>query len=464
MRCIATIINANTNFKEKTDMKESFLNVNDLRFEGKSDSETISNALKEAENGDVRTVVIPRKNRRTKKDVWIIDKAILLPNDVCVLMDDCRLRLADGVYDNIFRNKNMYTETASTKEGEQHGIRIIGRGEAVLDGGEDNGLREQTWDGSDPAPRTGCLILLNNVREYCIENIACEQMRYWAIDQIACRYGRISNIRFDAKRHRPNQDGIDLRIGCYAITVENVTGYTGDDVVALSAFPCGGDAAFLPKGRSADIHGITVKNIRATTNQTLVALRNNDGAKIYDITIENVEDTGDGHEPWGCVRIGENNWYTKRPVRMGELYGITVRNVRARARGCVYVEGALSNSHISDIYAGGTTLYAVSSYRAEAFFDETNIVVEPGVSMENVVMENIFYYGSSEYTENPNDKYSELTFPNEKFAGCAIDFRCLRKDDKISNVVLKKVFTERGRVKALIKEDMKKYFTFEDAR
>ena len=425
------------------------------RFRAESDSATIQNAINAAAaaSGKRRAVVIPRANARTGGDVWNIEKTLLLPNEITIFLDGCHLRLADGVYENIFRNVNMYADGYQKPENEQHGIRIVGLGDATLDGGLDNGLREQLWTEDKPLPQTGCLILFSHVRDYEIRDIKCRRMRYWAIDQIGCRNGRLSGIDFDFVERHPNQDGINFRVGCHHITVEDITGVTGDDVIALSAFPCGLDKRFLPEGWAPDIHDIRVSRVHATTVATIVALRATDGAKIYNIDIEDIVDTGNAvTKPWGAVRLGENNWYRHRPAQMGEMDNIRVRGVRAFGKGTVYLAAALSNAHISDIYAAGNTLYAVSTYQGAQTFWETGNTILPGVSLCNVVIENVRYEGKSIYREHPEDRYAELTFPGEKFGGCALDFRCLRDGDVMENVTLRHIRAREGAPLLLARE------------
>ena len=428
-------------------------NVNDSRFRADTDSATIQNAINATREGSCRTVVIPRYNARTGEDRWVIDKTLLLPNDITVYLDDCFLTLADGVYENIFRNENMYREGSLLPEQEQHDIRILGLGDAILDGGKDNGLREQGWTSEKPLPITGCLILFNHVRDYVLQGFRCQHMRYWAINQIGCRRGRIANIDFDFMDRHPNQDGINFRLGCSEIVVEHITGVTGDDVIALSAFPLSRDQELLSKGRLPDIHHIRITDVRATTVATVVALRTTDGAKIHHVSIENVTDIGKTViKPWGVVRLGENNWFKKRPAAMGEMDSITVRNIRAFGKGCIYLGGALSNAHISNIYAEGNTLYAVSTYQGVQTFGETGNEILPGVSLQNVVIEKVYYTGKSIYREHPEDRYTELTYLGEKFGGCALDFRCLRDTDIVKNVILRDIYARRGAPLLLAKE------------
>lgn len=414
------------------------LNPNEFKFA--TDSENIQHAVDAAAAGYDHTVVIPMFNARTGSTIWEIGKTILLPNEVTVILDGCHLRLQDGVFENIFRNKNMYTPAALTEEGEQYGIHIIGRNGAVLDGGNDNGAREQEFrHGRGPHPRTGNLILLNNVRDYSIEGIKCINMRYWAINQIACRNGRLKHISFFNGEHRPNQDGINLRIGCHDIIIEDITGRTGDDVVALSAFPGVNDGQFLPKGRLPDIHHVTVRDVYAQTRQTIVALRNNDGAKLYHILLENISDCGGEYAPWGVVRIGENNYYKNRSSILGETYDITLRNIRSLSKGTIFLSASLMDSHISDVYAGGDSMYAVSTYQPTFVFWENDCTVSGGVTMKNVLIENVYYNGKAAYCNS-----EQLTEPGVPFSGCALDFRKMRDTDTMENVRFRNINVKDG--------------------
>ena len=342
----------------------------------------------------------------------------------------------------------MYSDLGMTQEGEQYGIHIIGQGNAELDGGNPNDLREATSrkDGR-PHVRFNNLILLHNVRDYSIENLRCTHQRWWAINQICCRRGYINRIDFFNGDKIPNQDGINLRIGCHEITIENITGRTGDDVVALTALPMCGDGQLLVEGRDPDIHDVTIRNVCAHTMQTVVALRNCDGAQMYRITIENITDCGGPYFAWGVVRIGENNYYKQRPNRLGETREITVRGVKAIARGTVYIASSLKDSHISDVWATGTTRYGVSTFLPSLVSGETKCWVEGGVTMENVVVDNIHYCGSC---GNPQDR--GIANPGEVFDGAALDFRCMRDSDSLKNVVFRDIFAREGAEIAVARE------------
>ena len=84
-----------------------YITPNDENIMAKTDSESIQNAINEAKRSGFDKVVIPRMNMRTNKALWEIDKAVLLPDDIEIVLDNCYIRQADGCVDNVFRNENL---------------------------------------------------------------------------------------------------------------------------------------------------------------------------------------------------------------------------------------------------------------------------------------------------------------------------------------------------------------------
>lgn len=416
----------------------AYITPNDVGIRAENDWQSIMNAIAAATavNSENRVVRIPRLNARTGEPLWVLEKTILLPSDITILLDGCHLRLADGVMCNLFRNENAYLPIGKTSEGEQTGIHIIGQGNAVLDGGNHNGLTEVTMrQPGMPHVRNNNLILLINVSHYSLKGFRCIRMRYWAINQIFCRRGYVGHIDFDVQKRVRNQDGVNLRIGCSDILIEHITGQTGDDVVALTALPFCTDEEFTIPGRDVDIHDVTIRDVRANTHCDVVALRNADGAKLYRVQVENITDMGPFY-PWGVVLVGESNYYKHRASLPGETYDITVRNVFSRANGTVFLGASLTDSHISGVYARGDAMYALSTYDDDNIDNETQCVRRGGVTMKNVVIENIHY----------NAKPAEhgqwrLPKPDEGYPGYAIDLQHMRDADTLENVVVRDVFT-----------------------
>ena len=412
-------------------------------MDAQSDSSAIQDAIKTAISTGVNCVLIPKKEN---SQYWEIDKTVLLPSNITIILDDCHLRLKDGVFENIFRNENMYKEDTYTLDGEQDNIHIIGRGSAVLDGGNPNGLTEATSEKNGmPHVRNNNLILLHNVSNYVLEGFKLINQRWWAINQLFCRNGRLSHLSFFNGKLQHNQDGINLRVGCNNILIEDITGRTGDDTIALSAFPKGKDIQFKVEGKDADIHDVIIRDIRASTRQTIVAMRNNDGAQLYRIVVENVFDvTPSEYTPWGVVKIGENNYYRERSSILGETREITLRNIHSQGAGCIFLGASLQDSSISNVYASGGTMHAISTFLPEMVFAENNCSICGGIDMKNVIIENVFYNGSAAYCDDMGDgSYkNRYTYPGKPFSGCALDFRCMRAGDRLQNVIFRNIFTD----------------------
>lgn len=448
----------------------AYVTPNDPGIIGDTDSQSIQRAIAAAKSSGCNTVLIPRICARTGLAVWNIDRAILLPSDITVLLDNCHLRLVDDVYQNIFRNENLFNPIGLTEAGEQHDIHIIGIGNAILDGGNPNDLREATSskDGR-PHVRLNNLILLHNVRDYSIENLSCLNMRWWAINQLFCRRGYLNRLYFWNGEKIPNQDGVNLRIGCHDITVENISGRTGDDTVALTALPLCSDKTLYVAGKSVDIHDVIVRNVRSHTEQTIVALRNQDGAKLYNITIENISDTGGIYHPWGVLRIGENNYFRERLSCLGETYNIRVRGVTSRTGGTVMLGATLANSHISDVCAGGSAYHAVSTFMIPAVSRETKNHFFGGITMENVTFDNIRYNAELPHGDTLNWRSdARFSYPTEiidgvdyiakfnaqPYYGAALDFRHMQPFHTLKNVVFRDIYAREG-VERFVTEGLK---------
>ena len=82
-------------------MKE-FISVNEQSLFGANDSETIQNAIAEAEKDGCRKIVIPRYNARTDCTEWRIPVSIKLPSNFEVVLDNCYMVQETGVFENMF--------------------------------------------------------------------------------------------------------------------------------------------------------------------------------------------------------------------------------------------------------------------------------------------------------------------------------------------------------------------------
>ena len=306
---------------------------------------------------------------------WEIDRAIRLPSEFTLVLDGCHLRMKDGCYDNLFVNEHHDTDVGRTCSGTDRNIALVGKNGAILDGGKYNGLSEKTQlkNGLPPIWKNN-LLLFTNVDGFRVEGISCHNQRWWALCFIYCRNGSLADIDFRASdigidengneyhglqsaRYGEvlvkNADGIDLRQGCHDISIENITGFTEDDSIALTALNGRLEAAFSVEGLPPDISNITVRNVRTAAFCTNVRLLNQGGTRLHDILIDGVYDTS-AHSPhmdrgiYG-VRIGDTRLYGNRHATCDETYNITVRNVRSRGQFALHLAGEIGNLVLENI-------------------------------------------------------------------------------------------------------------------
>lgn len=337
----------------------------------KGGSVYISAKIAEAIGNNSRSAVV--------SGCWEIDEAIRLPSDFTLILENAHLRMADGVYANMFVNAHHGTDAGSTVDGTDRNISLLGRGTAVLDGGQYNGLSEKTQlqNGLPPIWKNN-LLLFTNVDGFRVSGIACRNQRWWALNFVYCRNGYIGNIDFCAndaavdangqeyhglKRDKYNEvlvknaDGIDLRQGCRNILIENITGFTEDDSVALTALNGRLEQAFAVKGLPTDLCNVEIRNIRTAAYCTNVRLLNQGDIRLHDIMIDGVYDASreSPHMDKGlyAVRIGDTHLYGQRHATEDETYNITVKNVRGCGEYVLSLAGAMKNLVYSGIEAAG---------------------------------------------------------------------------------------------------------------
>lgn len=324
------------------------------------------------------TVIIPRYNARTGKNIWNIERAIRLHTGSVICLNNCVLRQADGVFENIFINSNQETPDLYTREGRQYDIKIYGLGNALLDGGIHNGMTE--YGQKAPGKKWiiyNCIFNFANAERVCIDNIRIVNQRYWAMVFHYCAHCHISNIDFYAPHEIINRDGIDLRTGCNNFIIENITGCNGDDTVALTCMGSWFDEGMKSVQLDDSIHHVTIRNVCSSTPASQVRLLNHHEKLIHNILIENIMESSErdpaqqrnGEFPpldpeagslrtGSCVRIGENHYYGSGPkAQITDTYNITVRNVAGRMRTAIRVNCALNNAVFDNIqlYGDGGT-------------------------------------------------------------------------------------------------------------
>lgn len=361
------------------------------------------------------SVTIPAWNERTGTNLWVISEAVRLPSGSTVYLDNCRLMLAPKVFCNVFCNAKAWAQERNSAAAEEHDIRIIGLGHAVLDGGEYNGYGEHAIQGVGhhlshkevarllPKPLVhNCLIYMHNVRAFEVRGLHIRHQRYWGMCYSFCSDGEIRDIRIEADisyvsadgKHDPNRmpgnynevwvknsDGIDIRNGCNNILIENISGWSQDDTIALTNLN-GSERRDIVDGKSTDIHHITIRNVRAGCWKwmNIVRLLCNDGRRIHDIVIDTVVDIKPPNCNWGIASAVQLNddlgeYVRERMPVMGEFYNILVRNVFSRGHTAVRLFNPMENVTIENVFLSQKARSAVLS--------------QSDTELKNVVIRNI---------------------------------------------------------------------------
>ncbi len=298
---------------------------------------------------------------------WDMESHIRIPSDFTLILDGCNLKMADATFDNMFVNEHHGTEIGKTQEGTDRNIKLLGKNGATLYGGTFNGLSERT-SGKNGMPHVSknTLIFFTNVDGFETAGLALHNFRWWAMNHIFCRNGHIHDIDLkaddtciDANGNvyhglAPTRfldilikqaDGIDVRVGCQNLIIENIRGLAEDDSVALTCVPGKMENQYAVEGLSSDICNITVRHIHTCATDACVRLLAQGGTKLHDILVEDVCDISDKHPGMAgrctqVIRVNDSAFiYNSHHNEMGDCYNITIRNIRSRAINSVYLGG-----------------------------------------------------------------------------------------------------------------------------
>ncbi|MBR5444592.1 MAG: hypothetical protein IKV57_00620 [Clostridia bacterium] len=391
------------------------INVND--YPCRTDSETIEAAL--ARRTPDGIVVIPPRvsGIEPERTYWLIDRAILIPENTTIVLQNCRIKLSDRCRDNFFRTANCgfgFPDPAPIRN-----VHIRGEGFCVLEGADhpratgDSSKRQHApcphhpadiiaidadwvpeerkrsgnldfWDvhnhsyGTDagnPAESQwgdwrGIGILFARASHFSISGLQIVESHGWGISLEDCSYGRIEKIDFDSRMHKEidgmvmnleNQDGIDIRNGCHHITISDITGETGDDVIALTAIVPNVET-FRPGGslrsthvmhndwsrRERDIHDIIIRNVTAFSYLCWVLRLLPANTRIYNVVIDGIIDARPaGHPNGGTLLLGDGGGYGDNQPE--SMTGITISNVICASSTAITLGGYLKDSVITNI-------------------------------------------------------------------------------------------------------------------
>lgn len=404
--------------------KRPYFTPNDPEFMGNDDAESIQNAVDKASELGVNRVVIPRMNERTQKPEWLINRTILLPSNMTVILDNCYMEQCQSAYCQMFTNTLAHEVEGRLAENEQHDIVISGVGNVTLSGGKPNGLLERTSGRNGlPSIWRNHIIYFHNTRNIVIENIRIREQRWWGICFLFCRYCRLSNIDVSVIPHVGNQDGIDLRRGCNNFIIENITGRSGDDLIALTNISNKYEMICGVEGRDPDTHDIIIRNVKGDSNYCfMLRLLNHDGNKMYNISVDGLYDVSkpeSKQRPGAAVCIGSHLYYGIRPSELGETRNISINNISSRGEAAVLISNTLADSYFSNI---------------KTFSDNTNIIQTTGLraDLKNVVFDGLFS-DTDQVDMGDDTPYAEPT-------GSVLQFETATSGE---NITVKNVFAKK---------------------
>jgi len=350
--------------EEKPD--RPFLTPNAEEFFGETDGQTIQNTVDAAARQGIGLVVIPRWNVRAQQARWDMERAVKVPSNMTIVFLQAYLRQADFCYENMFINSRAYAHEGRCIAHEEHGLTFSGIGDVVLDGGKPNGLLEKTCNMYGlPDKRHNATVLFNNVRNLVLENMQFRQSRWYGTYFIHCDTCRISNLDFDEWEDCCNRDGVDIRSGCHNFLVENITGTTGDDTVALNNLGNDGNDGRYVAGKDPDTLHMVIRNVKSDAGRWFtVRLLCQDRHLEQDFTLDTIMDVSSADNQKGVdsvVMIGSHEYHYKIPAELGDLAHLTIRDVYSRSRKGVSFGGCSDDVSVSNVhtYADGHCAIAV---------------------------------------------------------------------------------------------------------
>ena len=339
----------------------------------------------------------------------------MLPSNTTVIIQNAKIKLSDKCRDNFFRSANSGLGIDFPEPAEN--IHIKGIGRCILEGAD---KPRATGDGgkilANPCPYNdedllkladwvtdeeresgivgfwhkhdhsfgtdfgvegesqygdwrGIGVLFANVNNFSIENLHIKNSHGWGISLEACTDGSVKNIHFEAYMHKEidgmennmeNQDGIDIRNGCSNIIISDITGRTGDDLIALTAIK---NPHFKPGGslrsthvmhndwtkRDASIHDIIIRNVAGYSSLCWTIRLLACDTEIHNVIIDGVNGVvPEGVPQSAVILLGEPDGAYGKCLPDG-ISNITISNILGNTQSVIEVKGYIKDSVINNV-------------------------------------------------------------------------------------------------------------------
>lgn len=410
----------NFKVKHKNSSISNYISPN--QFEG-SDIDRIQKAI-DCAGKTMHRMVIPGINSNGT-NIWKIDRAILLPSNMTIILDNCTIQLSDQCRDNMFRSENVGVGIENPVR--MRNITIAGIGNVILKGAanpratgdayrilvtdkEPKGRKSYGSDAGKAGEKQrgdwrNNLIQIAMVDSFVLRNVTIENSHAWAISFERTQNAEISSIRFNNPEYITikgekfkvyNKDGINLRHGCKYFRINDISGVNGDDLIALTSidlnpsFPLKGDSSTYHQNGDVNSYQVTstkwngpeddteqVWITNCQTNYCGVAIRASGSAGIHHVYVNGVitsarPDTPPPYHgsPYTLCVGGKGYGQPSAPGKINHIYGT---NLTGDGLSLILIEAPVYDCQfINGIYSGKAP--AAITYNIDKA--ETNNVIE----------------------------------------------------------------------------------------
>jgi hypothetical protein len=246
--------------------------------------------------------------------------------------------LADGSDDNLIRN-------AALNDGDRDSHIIIkGVGEAILDGNVANQTEYNRFNNPDSLLNQG--IRTHYLDHFRLSGLTIRNTNAWGVKHEDGDDILVTNIIFDQGGSTANQDGLDLIGPCRRAVINNITGRTEDDMVAIGP----DDPSEMYEGKGGVMAYCSITNVH----------RRDDDAGSHTVRISGPAETSYPTHSIFCGNTSKHNEGDSLVVRIGSgnntdpnlLRYVTVDGVTAGCNG-VLIDEACRSVHIENVIANG---------------------------------------------------------------------------------------------------------------
>lgn len=177
-----------------------------------------------------------------KEKEYLLTEAFRIPSNTNILVDGARIKMSDGIFDNVFRSANVIIDednsydAAKKIDGRISNVNIIGKNGAAIAGptvhyfGADRRGTMRKWIG-DTFGWRGHLISLTSCDNMNFGGFYISDNNSYSVVVTDCTFSKFHDIFFNTDEF--NGDGIDV-VCSHDIEIYNIFGKTQDDTICLS--------------------------------------------------------------------------------------------------------------------------------------------------------------------------------------------------------------------------------------